>query len=329
MEIGIDIGGSHIASAIIENNKIIKKVSKDINFLNEKHVEIEEIEETEEKEAKKILVTTIKNEIEELIKNSNYKIENISKIGIAVPGSPDKEKIKNAVNLHIKEINIVKELKKVYNTNIILKNDGKCAGLAEKKYGALKEYKDCVFLCIGTGVGSAVFKDGKLLEAKYTPGFELGHMIINKDGIKCNCGNKGCFETYASMKRFKERVIKELKLEENFGKRIPNIPSEEFQNFIRKNIKNEDINDIEVQKKVKQLVNDYLEDVTIGLANIINIFEPEVICFGGSFSYYDDIFLPILKEKIIKYQFNKEYRVELITAKLKNDAGLLGATIFE
>lgn len=326
MEIGIDIGGSHIASAIIENNKIVKKVSRDINISNEN---IEKDEKTEEKEVMKFLLGTIKNEIDELIKNSKFKIEDLLKIGIAVPGSPSNGKIKNAVNLHIKEINIVKELKKTYNVDIVLKNDGKCAGLAEKKYGALKKYKDCVFLCIGTGVGSAVFKDEKLLEAKNTPGFELGHMIINKNGIKCNCGNNGCFETFASMKRFKERVIKELKLKENFGNKMPNIPSEEFQNFIRKNIKNEDINDLEVQKKVKQIVDEYLEDVAIGLANIINIFEPEAICFGGSFSYYDDIFLPILKEKIIKYQFNKETEIKLVTAKLKNDAGLLGATIFE
>ena len=112
------------------------------------------------------------------------------------------------VNLHIKEFNLGEELNKKYKVSVKIKNDGKCAGLAEKKYGSLKKYNDCVFLCIGTGVGSAVFLDDDLLEPKQNPGFEFGHMVIDKEGRKCNCGKNGCFETYASMKRFKAEAIK-------------------------------------------------------------------------------------------------------------------------
>ena len=79
--------------------------------------------------------------------------------------------------------------------------------------------------------------------------------------------------------------------------------------------------------KVNKWVDKYLDNVAIGLVNIINIFEPEAICFGGSFSYYDDIFLPILKEKIAKLRFNKEGNTELVVAKLKNDAGIIGAAL--
>ena len=167
-----------------------------------------------------------------------------------------------------------------------------------------------MFLCVGTGVGSSVFLDDELLEPKQNPGFEFGHMVIDKNGRKCNCGKNGCFETYASMKRFKAEAISIFNMSEN-------TEAEEVQKYIRENIN---------KKNVKEFVDEYLTNVSIGLANIVNIFEPQAISFGGSFSYYCDIFLPILNEKIDKLKFNKETKVDLITAKLKNDAGIIGAT---
>ena len=303
MRVGIDIGGSHIASGIVlENGNLIDKETRDIDissFSSEERVE-------------KFIIDEINYEISTLIKRNNYSIGDISKIGIATPGNPSEECIRNLVNLHIKEFNIVNEFEKIYNTKVVLHNDGKCAGIAEKKYGALKRFDDCVFLCIGTGVGSAVFMDNELLVPKNAVGFELGHIIIDKTSKnKCNCGNNGCFETFASMKRFKQNAIKALNLENN-------CISEEVQNYIRSNIE---------KSAVKKYVEEYLENIAIGLSNIINIFEPEAIAFGGSFSYYTDIFLPILKEKIKKYRFNKSNKIELLEAKLKNDAGIIGSVI--
>ena len=301
MKIGIDIGGSHIASGIVlESGKFIGKESRDLNL---KDKDLERIEE--------IIIDIIKSEIRLLLDRFNYEIADIKMIGISAPGSPKDGKLRNLVNLGIKEFDIKSKLEEIYDTEIKLKNDGKCAALAEKKYGNLKDYNDCVFLCIGTGVGSGVFLKNHLLEATNFSGFELGHMIINKDGIECNCGNKGCFETYASMKRFKRNTLKELDLDEN-------IQSEEMQEYIRQNIN---------EPKVNEWVNKYLDNVIIGLLNVINIFEPEAICFGGSFSYYDDIFLPILQEKLDKQRFNKDGNIKLVVAKLRNDAGIIGATL--
>ena len=302
MKIGIDIGGSHIATGIVDyGGKILAKETLDIN--------LSDISST--KAAEEFLVNTINLQIEKLLKKTNYQVDDITKIGIAAPGNPTESEIKNLVNLHIKNFNIKEKLEKIYNTKIKIKNDGKCAGIAEKEYGALRPYKDAVFLCIGTGVGSAVFLNNELLEPRRASGFELGHIIIEKDnGIKCNCGNKGCFETYVSMKRFKKNAIEKLKLPQG-------IKSEEVQQYIRTNIE---------KLEVKSFINTYVENLSVGISNIINIFEPEAICFGGSFSYYDDIFLPILEEKIKKYQFNKDDDVRFVLSKLKNDAGIIGAT---
>lgn len=301
MKIGIDIGGSHVATGLVDKNgTLISKESRDINISNIK----------EEKRVESLLLEIIENEISVLLDRNDLSNGDISKIGVAVPGSPKGTCIRNLVNLHIKEFDLGEKLKEKYNVNVKIKNDGKCAGLAEKQYGSLKKYSDCVFLCIGTGVGSSVFLDGELLEPIQNSGFEFGHIIIDKEGRKCNCGKNGCFETYASMKRFKAEAISRLDMNEN-------TVAEEVQKYIRDNID---------KKKVHNFVDEYLTNVSIGLANIINIFEPEAISFGGSFSYYCDIFLPMLNEKLEKLKFNKDTKVELVTAKLKNDAGMIGAT---
>ena len=301
MKIGIDIGGSHIATGLVDKNgNLISKESRDINITNI----------NDEKRVENLLLEIIENEINMLLEKNDYTIGDISKIGIAVPGSPKGTCIRNLVNLHIKEFYLGIKLKQVYNVNVKIKNDGKCAGLAEKKFGSLKKYRDCVFLCIGTGVGSSVFLDNELLEPRQIPGFEFGHMIIDKEGRKCNCGKFGCFETYASMKRFKAEAISTFKMSDT-------TEAEEVQRFIRENIE---------KKKVREFVYDYLDNVSIGLSNIINIFEPQAISFGGSFSYYCDIFIPILNEKLDKLKFNKDTKTELVIAKLKNDAGIIGAT---
>ena len=273
MKIGIDIGGSHIASGIVsDKGLLIDKVTRDISSANIKT----------ENQAQKLILKTIDEEIEELLEKNNY---------------------------HIKKFEIAKILKEKYGAEVKLKNDGKCAGVAEKKFGALKQYDNCIFLCIGTGVGSAVFYNGRLLQPKNYPGFEFGHMIINKNGNKCKCGKKGCFETYASMKKFKNSAIKKLNLKKN-------IESDELQKYLRKEINSD---------KVKQFIDEYIDNLSIGISNIINIFEPEAICFGGSFSYYEDIFLPRLKVNLKKYVFNKDSKYDLICAELKNDAGIIGA----
>lgn len=301
MKIGIDIGGSHVATGLVgKNGSLVSKESRDINISNIK----------DEKRVENLLLEIIENEISTLLEKNDLTVGDISKIGVAVPGSPKRTYIRNLVNLHIKEFNLGEKLKDKYKVNVNIKNDGKCAGLAEKKYGSLKKYSDCIFLCIGTGVGSAVFLDNELLESKQNPGFEFGHMVIEKNGRKCNCGKNGCFETYASMKRFKAEAIRTFKMNET-------TEAEEVQRFIRENIN---------KKNVHEFVEEYLENVSVGLSNLITIFEPQAISFGGSFSYYCDIFLPILKEKLEKLKFNKDTKTDLVTAKLKNDAGIIGAT---
>lgn len=136
-------------------------------------------------------------------------------------------------------------------------------------------------------------------------------MIIQKDGIQCSCGKKGCFEKYASMKTLKNNLRKELKLDEN-------IAGEQLFNIVRKEEKN---------KKIQNVINEFIEYLSIGISNIINIFEPEAVVIGGSFVYVSDILLDKLKRNINekKYLYNKREELIIIPAILGNDAGMIGS----
>ena len=245
MNIGIDIGGSHIGIGVVnEDGMIIEKVEKRIMSQEKKNI-------------KKTLEEYISEQILEL--EAKYKI---SKIGICSPGTISNNIIKKSVNLGIKDYDLAGEISKKINKQIKIRNDCECALIAENKYGCLKNYNRAVFLTLGTGIGGAVIINNQLLDTGNVHGCEFGHMIIEKNGLQCNCGNKGC-----------------------------------------------------------------IDNLSIGISNIVNIFEPEVIGIGGSFVFYSDILLEKLKQNIIDkdYLFNPREEINIVTAILGNDAGIIGS----
>lgn len=297
MRIGIDLGGSHIAIGIVkENGTLLEKKEIDLN-----HKKIGSLEQF----IQEYIVKGIKEYID------TYPID---LIGIASPGEPKEGKITSLVNLGIQELDITEMIHKVCNLPVQILNDAKCAGLAEKEYGAIKNEKDSVFICLGTGIGGAVFMENKLLTPKRHSGFEIGHMTIQKEGELCKCGKNGCFETYCSMKRLKEAFIQILELPEE-------TKAQELYEILKER---------QNEEKIVQKINNYIEDLVIGLSNITNIFEPEAICLGGSFVYFENILYDKLVEEFEKKKqlFHKESCPKIKLAMLGNDAGMIGATIF-
>lgn len=142
-------------------------------------------------------------------------------------------------------------------------------------------------------------------------------MVIEKNGLPCNCGKRGCFEKYGSMKAFKENLRKEL-----------NFPEYQTGKMLAELLKNRNLSD-ELNLKMDKVVDEYIENLSIGLANLINIFEPELIGIGGSFAFFKDILLGKLKNKLLEPNvlFNKRKNINIKVAELANDAGIIGATL--
>lgn len=300
MKIGIDLGGSHISIGVVDKDgKILDKRDKHLRGI-----------------AKRLIKSTIEETIISNIKEykKNYKI---TEIGIAVPGSVKNDKILKSVNLGLKDYDLVGVIKKEIDLPIKIRNDAKCAALAESKYGALKKYNRVLFMTLGTGIGGAVIINGKLLDAGEYPGCEFGHMVIKENGLECNCGRKGCFEKYGSMRAFKDNLRNELGLEDKTsGKELM---------AILKNTTKESKDYAKIEKVRKQ----YIRDLSVGITNLVNIFEPEAIGIGGSFVYFSEALLDDIKELIIKENmlFNSRKEINIQTAVLGNEAGIIGAIL--
>ena len=260
------------------------------------------------------IVKIIIDLINKVIEEADVKLKDIEFIGIASPGTISNNKIQQATNLGLKDFDLISKLQKYINLPMQIKNDAKCAALAEKNYGSMKKYDDCIFLCLGTGIGGAAFLKGELLEPKRFSGFEFGHMIINKNGKKCRCGKNGWFETYSSIRAFKKNIADALGIADDFSGQ-----------YLRENLL--DLNNIEIKK----VVEEFVENLCIGISNLIDIFEPEIVVLGGSFSHYEKNHpvYQMLLDKINETQsrFNKIAPPKIELAKLKNNAGIIGSTI--
>ena len=300
MRIGIDLGGSHIGVGLIYKDKILDTRQK--NFVDSDKVNV-----------RKTIVESAVSMTKDILKSQGISKNDIDLLGIASPGLIDSRSIVKASNLSLENFCLTEELENKIKIRVKIRNDAKCCALAEKKYGSLEKYKDCLFLCIGTGIGGAAFINGKLLEPNGFSGFEFGHMIIEKDGRPCTCGKKGCFEQYASISAIKKRVTKIL------GER-PDVSGQ----YLRENLLIKD------NPLVQLEVESWLNYLKIGIGNLIDIFEPEAICFGGSFSHYEGN--PILDRLIKKLgepdtTFTTSKQPDIVLAKYKNDSGMIGATI--
>lgn len=291
MKIGIDVGGSHIAVGLVDNNMniILKKEHEWTNA--EKMNLFESVE------------NYVKIFIKEIIQENNCSIESV---GI---GYPYKNIVNGIVYKDGKEMDLPKTIFDEFKISTYLKNDVKCSALCEKTLGNLKKYENCIFMTLGTGIGGAYFYKNELVTPNKFQGFEIGHMVIEKDGRQCKCGGKGCFEEYASMRVFRKEISELFNLEK----------IDSYKTF-------EIIESKEKAEEVNKIIDNYTDCLAIGISNLINIFEPDAICIGGSFTYYAPIFMEKLKQKI-KENFKERTIPEILIAKFENDAGIIGASM--
>ncbi len=311
-KIGVDLGGTNIAVGVIDSDyKIIGTGKAKTNI---------------PRPAEEIFDDIVKC-IYAACEDAKINISDVESIGIGTPGSCDKENgvILYANNLYFDHVPAVKLINdKIPGVKVYIENDANCAALGEALAGSGKGKKSFIAITLGTGVGGGVILGGKVLAGCNDAGGELGHISIKFDGEQCNCGRVGCFERYASATALVNQTKaameahKDSKMWELCGGDIGNAGGRTAFDAMRAG-----------DKYGKEVVDNYIKYIAIGTTDIVNIFQPEMICFGGGICNEGETLLAPLREYVAKWRYSKmqEKQTEICRATLGNDAGIIGAAL--
>lgn len=308
MYIGIDLGGTNMAVGLVdEKGDIVLKKSaptRKNGLWNE-------------------IVYDMAKLTMQTVEEAGYVMNDVKAVGIGCPGSIDHAHgvVMYANNIKFENAPVAEEFRKYIDLPVNLENDANAAAYGEYvKCGEGAE--SLVFVTLGTGVGGGIVLDGKIYRGFNGAGAEIGHMVICKDGEKCTCGRLGCWEAYASATALVRQTKK--KMEECKESKMHDIAKKYGEVNGRVAFEAAKMGDsaaIEVR-------DEYINYIGIGLANIVNIFQPERVLIGGGISKEGDALIAPLKDFMMKNDYNRfmeKTRIE--TAKLFNDAGIIGAAM--
>ncbi len=307
--IGIDLGGTNIAGAVLDSqgNIVFKK---SIPTRRERHWEA--------------IVNDIGILVKSLVKDYGIRMGAVQSVGVGCPGiiDPHSGRVVFASNLAFEDVAIQAYLQEMLPCPIHIENDANAAAYGEYVAGIGKDYKSFVAITIGTGIGSGIIMDNKIFSGTYHAGAELGHTVIRADGRPCPCGRHGCWDVYSSA----TALIYEAK------QMIKKYPESLIFEFAQNNI--EHISPEIVFKAYHQkdpyayeLIKSYIHNLAIGIVNVINTFQPEAIALGGGISNQKEALLNLLNEEIYNEMGKAAsgLKTKLVICQLGNDAGIIGA----
>lgn len=307
--LGIDLGGTNIAAAVVdENYKIIGTGKVKTNCPRP----AEEIAEDMYKAGMMA------------VESCGLKLNDIAEVGVGAPGSvnPKDGFICYSNNLGFVNLPLGEMLEKKFGRKVFLENDANAAAYGEQLAGAGKGTRQFVAITLGTGVGGGVIINGHILSGMNSAGGELGHAVIVKDGEPCSCGRNGCWEAYASatalIRQTKAAMLndKQSKMWEIVDGDIEAVNGRTAFDGMRAG-----------DETATAVVKAYCDYVACGLTNVINIFQPEVICIGGGISKEGETLVAPIREYVERetYSKNVEKQTVIKAATLGNDAGIIGA----
>lgn len=307
--VGIDLGGTNIVAGVVDDNyKIIGTGKLKTNASRP-------AEEIADDMAKTVFMA---------IEDAGLTIDDIEFMGIGSPGAidPIHGVVTYANNLPFSNLPICQMMKERVGKDFFVENDANSAAYGEYIAGAGKGTKNFVAVTLGTGVGGGVIIDGKIYSGSNYAGGELGHTVISMNGERCSCGRYGCWEAYASatalirqtaqaMHRYPDSLMWKL-----CDGDINNISGITAFNAMRNN-----------DPIGRMVVDRYCEYVAVGISNIINIFQPDVICIGGGISREGDTLIEPIKAFVAGENYARSVKQKAVikTAALGNDAGIIGA----
>ena len=311
--IGIDLGGTNIAAAIVNNDfQIVKKMSVPTGA---------------ERDAS-LIMDDMAALCRSVCAEAGIDFSEIEAVGIASPGVANHTDgvVEYSCNLPFRKFPICAELgKRLGLDNIHVENDANAAAWGEAVAGAAKGTDNSVMITLGTGVGGGVIIDGKVFSGFNYAGTELGHVVIEVGGRQCGCGRRGCWEAYSSatglINMTKEKIEECVKsgratamteIAEKYGKVNGRVAFDAFRAG---------------DEAAREVVDTYITYLASGLASMINIFQPEVLSIGGGVSGEGQLLLDLLSPIISSDTYGGDFvtPTRLAIAELGNDAGIVGA----
>ena len=296
--LGLDVGGTAIKGVVIDEKGTLYGEDSIPTALGAKIVDS---------------IVTICNRLMKTVK------EEVKGVGIGCAGVIDSAegKVVLARNLSLVDFPLVERVREKIAIPVKITNDANAAALGEAKFGAGKNYKNSILVTLGTGVGGGIVIDNKLFEGNKSAGAEIGHMVIERGGESCSCGRKGCFEAYSSATALKRQTKRAM--ENDAGSAMWNTYTSEsvtgktaFEYY-------------KSDATAKEVVERYIDYLACGLANLANIFRPEVIMLGGGVSKEGERLTAPLQEILNNEMFAPDYApVKVTVATLGSLAGSYG-----
>lgn len=233
--------------------------------------------------------------------------DDIDRVAISTAGQVDSEKgivVYSTDNIpYYTGMMVKKIIENKTGIPTFVENDVNAVALGEARFGAAKGQKDFVSIALGTGIGGAIFLDGKLYKGSACSAGEIGHMITHAGGKQCTCGGEGCFECYASANALINAVNK-----------ISDEPLDAFQIFEKENMQ---------KPEIRSEIDKWIDEIILGLMNIIYIFNPPLIVIGGGIMN-EDYIIELIDRKIYNKLMDNFRNVKIVRTKLGGDSALLG-----
>ncbi|MBU2608471.1 MAG: ROK family protein [Chloroflexi bacterium] len=310
--LGIDLGGTKILTAVVNTQG--EMLSRDHSI-------------TPAREGQQAVVRSIFESVGRVLDQAHIATADLVAIGVGAPGlsNPETGFLFTSPNLPgWKDVPLRDIIEKELGKKVFLINDANAAAVGELYFGAGRGARNFIYITVSTGIGGGIIIDGKIYTGSVGMAGELGHMVIDDEGPLCNCGNMGCWETLASGTALAREARHKIK--DGVASSILQLAGGDL----------EKINAEAIHKAARtgdnlatELIAKTAYYLGVGLANLINIFNPEVIVIGGGVSNIGDMLLEPAFEEAGRRAFKPSYQaVRFARAELGRNSGVLGAAAY-
>ncbi|MFH0768407.1 MAG: ROK family protein [Chloroflexota bacterium] len=310
--LAVDLGGTKIIVALISNRGEMLASESRPTLADEGH---------------ETVIKRIFAAIDHLLTLRSTSSSQLHSISIAAAGAIDTKKgiitispnLPGWINIPLRSI-----VEEQYKVNVFLLNDANAAALGEHRFGAGKGANNLIYITVSTGIGGGIIIDGRLYSGASGGAGEVGHMTIDTNGPVCNCGNIGCWETLASGTALAKKAIRRI----NAGEKslLTEMVEGKIENITAKEVSLAAQNGDHLASEVVTRVINYLG---IGMVNLVNILNPEIIIVGGGMSKMGDLLFDPLRQIVRERAFKLSAQaVRIVPAQLGDDAGVIGAAVF-